>query len=400
MKSTKESSLNKLLSFVLIAVLLILVIGFAVNGWNDDLKEPNNGDGGNIADNADENNNGQAGNDNNDNNGDDQNDQTNSDDQPDGTTNGDGADAIIPPIEELPIVPTIIYKNEMTGLEVSEEQSKTAPLGFVVDPTAPLYGIASSDISIEFPIEDGTTRLLSYTTDTSLLWKIGSLAETRSFISSMSNFFGGIVISYGNDDIVKYSAWDTAKIELDISKYSECFYLENTLYVYTSKELTDIATSRATSIVKEYYKSAPYVLSSEKILGSTEANSIIIPYSDKAETELYYSEKSGKYLYYKAGNRKLDMLSGKNISFTNVFLLFSNATTYEKANGTELIIDTLGGGTGYYLTAGTLTELRWAVNENGELCFYRLNGEPLSANIGNSYIAYYKASIASSVRVN
>lgn len=391
MKSSKENSLHKSISLVLIAVLLVFVVGFVANGWQEDLKKPESGENGDKTDNADENKDGP----NEDNNG--QSNQNQSDKDP--TQSDQDNENTLPPIEEIPPAP--VYINKITGLEITEEEVSTTPLGFVIDPSLPMYAVSTSDIAIEFPTEDGKTRMLAYTTDNSLLWKIGSLTATRSFISGMSNFFGGIVISYGNDDMVKYSVWDTSKIELNLLKYSNSYYVENTLYVYTSKEMIDVAKNQAHSIQETTYKTAPFDFVTEgKYSGNNEAYSVIIPYSQNAQTGLYYSEKTEKYLYYHNGNRKMDMLTGKNVTFDNVFILFASATTYEKATGSELVIDTMGGGNGYYVTKGTLTEIKWNVDENGNLNFSLLNGTRLSANTGNSFISYYKASRSSSVEIN
>lgn len=387
MKSFKMSSLQKLISFVLIAVLLICTVGFAADGWRSPDDEPDSGNVGDTTGEADENKDGQT--------------PPNTDpadkpqeDLPDNTPD-------VPDVSEPAPEPTPVYKNAITGLEISAEQNAQTPIGFVLDPSSPLYGLSSSDIALEFPIEDGNTRMLSYTTNYSMLWKVGTLTPTRAFISGSSNFFGGIVVSYGNDDIVKYSAWDTSKIDLDVSKVTDCYYVENTLYIYTSKELVDIAAKTSPSLSMAAYKTAPYLFNETDIdlVGTTEARTVTIPYSNKNETELYYSETSGQYLYFKSGSRKVDMLNGKNVSFKNVFVLFANATTYEKADGTELVIDTLSGGTGYYISAGHLTEIRWSIDENGELKFKTLNGEQLTVNKGTSYISYYKASNASKVTV-
>lgn len=387
MKSFKMNSLQRLVSFILIAVLLICTVGFAANGWQSTNDDPDSGEVGNSTDKTDENTDGiSPPSDNN-------------------SNNNPGGDSMENPNEnEIPDEPVIElpkYKSPITGLEISEEEAFTTPVGFVLNPTMPLYGISNSDLTIEFPIENGSTRILSYTTNSSLLWKVGSLAPTRAFISSTSNFFGGIVVSYGNDDIVKYSAWDTSKIDLDISKISECYYIENTLYVYTSKDLVDLAKQKSPTLNTSTYKTAPYILNEleDDILGTTKASSVIIPFSSSNETELYYSDTSEQYLYFKSGSRKVDMLNGKNISFTNVFVLFSNAVTYEKSSGTELVIDTTSGGAGYYISKGYMTEIRWSVDESGALQFKTLKGEKLTVNKGNAYISYYKASNSSKVTV-
>ncbi len=434
MKSSNSSGLHKFLSVVLIAVLLVFVVGFASNGWQEDQGEPDNGEDGGKTDNTDENTDGT--NEENNENKDNTNDGNTGEDKKeppleDGKQDTDGDnEGVTPPEdengendkeneennkedeenkeenkEEAPpeevIPPPPVYINVMTGLEVTNEQQKRVPLGFVFDPLAPLYGISSSELAIEFPIEDGTTRLLSYTTDDSALWKIGSLVETRAFISAMSHFFGGIVISYGNDDVIPYDIFDTSELEFDLSKNKGSYQKENAKYVYTSYEKLISFLDTAKGTYGEAYKNAPFDFVSEgEVTGVSDATTVFLPYSEKSETTLYYSEKTGKYLLYKDGNRKVDMLSGHNVSFDNVFVLFADATTYEKASGTELVMDVMNGGRGYYVTKGTLTEFTWALNELGELNFYSLSGERLTVNCGNSYVAFYKASEATDVKIS
>lgn len=394
MKSSKLNSLNRLLTFLLIAALLVCTVGFAAGGLQPDSNEPDSGENGSETDKTDENKDGSTDinppdssidKDNSDNSDTENNKENNNDE----TTQ--------PPIE----IPKKFY-NAATGLEVSEEISKRAPIGFVINPNLPLYGISNADISIEYPIEDGTTRMLAYTTNPIMLWKVGALAPSRAFISSASSFLGGIVVSYGNDDIIKYSAWDASKIELDISKFKECYFIENTMYIYTSGDFVDAAISKTESVTTTPYKTMPYTIASDgnKIKGPVEATTVSLPYSETNETTFYYSEKSGEYLYFKSGNRKVDMLNGKNISYTNLFILFANATTYEKADGTELVMDTTSGGGGYYISNGALTEIRWSIDEVGNLIFRLLDGEKLTVNPGTSYIGYYKASNASKVKIN
>ena len=380
MTPQKLTGFHKFVCFVLIAILVILVIGFAVNGTKTDDNLPGSGDVGNKTDDTDENSN--------------ENDTQNNGQAPDNNESDD-------PSTLPPEIETVIYYNPITGLEVSEEVYNSTPIATVLDPTAPLYGAAESDLVIEFPTETDSSRLLVYNSSEEVLWKIGALSPTRNFISSMSNFFGGIIVSYGEDDVVIYDAWDYEAFFIDISKYKDCCYVENTLYVYTSENMIDLAKSKAgQDQLKRAYKSAPYdFLDDGEVLGTGEVSTVMIPFSESNETELYYHEKTGQYLYYKSGNRKMDMLSGKNVGFTNVFILFANSTTYEKSEGRELVIDTLSGGKGYYISAGKYIEFKWETDVSGDLYFLTLNGERLKVNPGNAYISYVKSSNAGSVKI-
>ena len=46
-----------------------------------------------------------------------------------------------------------------------------------------------------------------------------------------------------------------------------------------------------------------------------------------------------------------------------------------------------------------MTEIRWSVDDDGNLEFKTLSGERLTVNRGNSYIGYYKASNASKITI-
>ena len=94
------------------------------------------------------------------------------------------------------------------------------------------------------------------------------------------------------------------------------------------------------------------------------------------------------------------MLTGKNIAFTNLFILFANTTTYETHNGTELVLDNVSGGSGYYISGGQATEIKWRVNDSGDLEFTSLDGEILSVNRGNAYVGYFKASNSLNIKIS
>ena len=98
MKSSKTNSLQRLLSFLLIAILLVCVIGFAASGWQaEPSDEPDSGKVGDSTDNPDENKDGDDA-------------QTNSP-----TDSDNQQDTQEPPAPK--------YYNKYTGLEISEEES-------------------------------------------------------------------------------------------------------------------------------------------------------------------------------------------------------------------------------------------------------------------------------------
>ncbi len=377
---SKLNGFHKFLSLLLIAVLVVALIGFAVSGRESGTNQPDSGEVGDKIDKTDENTDGES--------------TSNPNDQENGQSPSD-----TPPTnpEEQD---KITYTSIITGLEVSETEFSAIPTGVLIDPLRPLYGISDSDISIEFPIEDGSSRLLVYSTSDDIMWKIGTILPSRSYISSMSHFFGGVVVCYGNDDVVIYDAWETDEIEIDLAAQKDCYYIENTLYVYTSENMIETSKNRLpTSTNLSGYTNMPFNFATEKVQGVRVAESVSIPYSKSNVTNLYYNESSGQYTYYKGESRKMDMLTGENVTYTNVFILFANATTYENMDGTELVIDVMSGGKGIYISGGSMTEFVWRVSESGDLEFINLMGDKLSINRGNSYVSYFKASRTADISI-
>ena len=269
MTPQKLTGFHKFVCFVLIAILIILVIGFVANGWEANGNIPGSGDVGNSTDDTD--------NSNDNNNGTNNNDTQNTPPAED----NENADNNPPDTEQnIPEEQPIIYINPMTGLEISEETYNKVPHAILMNPSSPLYGVSNSDIAIEFPIEDGTTRLLVYDSSDEILWKIGALAPTRKFISRVCDFFGGIIISHGEDDKTSYDIQQTKDFTIDISKYSDCHYIENGQHVYTTENMIELAKNKTANYQPIYqYKTAPYEFyENSSFIGTNSATTIIIPY--------------------------------------------------------------------------------------------------------------------------
>lgn len=370
MKSKKTSNHLRPVAFFLIAVALILTIGFAAFGRQTTDNSGNNGEVDINSDKADQN--------------------TQSQQNPTTDT----------PSTDVPYTPK--YVNYLTGLECSESISTSKPLVFLMSSASPNYGISSADMIIELPTETNETRLLSYVTKDKLPTKIGSLSPTRGYIDNLINFFGGFLISNKRDDFVKYDSYDIKSSYLDLSEKFEYGYTEYTQYLYTNNELLNSAFSSTDSLTAEEQGKFPYAFSnydSAAVSGDSHAVNIIIPYAESNETSFTYSEESNTYLFLKNGQQKRDLLNDKKVEFKNVFLLFADATTYETASNSELVLDTISGGAGIYFTEGTSIRFTWSTDTEGKMIFTAENGDILTANRGTSYIGFMKSSRMSDVKI-
>ncbi len=371
MINTGFGNYAKLIAFFLVAVLLIVGFGFASEGWWQEATSPT--------------------------------DKNGTDNTP-GNKNDPFINTSQQPDPEIPEIKEPEFINFITGIETSEQSSRKRHFAFVLDPASPVFGIAGSDLIAEFPTESGDTRILAFNNELSGLSKIGSLAKTRAYISNVARFFSSIIVSSGNDGTVKYDSCSTNGAMFDMSAHSGYYYTEYSQFTYTNGDLLSAGIYNANiNTTAENDAQRPYDFvkygSSLPKSGSS-AKSVIIPFSQKSETELYYSAQDGLYSFNKNGTQKNDMLNDKRVSFKNVFVLFADTVTYEASNGTELFMNTVGEGSGYYITDGVLRNISWKSDASGELTFFDSNGERLVINRGNSYIGFTKSSKSGDVKIS
>lgn len=370
MNTPKTNSYARLIAFFLVAVTLICAFGFAANGWQSDTNnEPDSGEADNVNGETDE--------------------------------NKDGSDDTDKTPEE-PIAPEPKFYNPLTGLETNEHSSIKKPLAFVMNPLAPLYGISSADLAIEFPIEDGTTRLLSISQDTANLGKIGSLAPTRGYISNLAKYFGSVLVSTGSDDTVRYDSFDLSGSSFNLSENSGYHYTEYTHFVYTNGDL--ISAGLANSGISSVQLSSPTLpykfvdIEDSPVKGETVAISVALTFSEASSTEFYYNSTENSYTLTKGGAEKKDLLNDKEVAFENLFILFADSITYEGKDASELVMNTSGSGEGYYVTGGTCMKILWSADVSGNMIFKTESGEILTVNRGASYIGFLKASRTDDVK--
>ena len=377
MKWLQNGNLTKLVAFFVIATVITCTVSFAANGWQSFTKEP---DSDNIV--ADKNT---------------ENDDF--DENKDGANTGAGDNSG----NDVPVVaPTPKYYHYITGKETDLESSLKRPMCVVFSSADPLYGLSSSYLTIELPTEHGNTRFLAFTDDAKSLGKIGSIAPSRGYINNLAAYFGGVLLSYGNDDEFDYD-YATPTGVLDFSSTPGYCYTEYNSFVYTNGDLVNAFLNNTnTNLIANDTCRAPYSFApvDSTVVGNESATNVVITFSDSNTTELVFSANDGKYTMTKNANQKNDLLNDKAISYDNIFILSADSTTYETSESTQLIIDTLGGGSGQYIHGGTMTKISWTRDAGGNLIFLNSEGERLTVNPGTSYIAFIKSSSPTSVKVS
>ncbi len=361
MNKTKASKSLRLIAFFLVAIILICAFGFTADGWQfkkNNTNSPLQNGSSDISPEAN---------------------------APENTTK----DPNDTETEELPK-----FYNRLTGAETTEELSNTRHTAFVLSPSSQMYGISCSDLLIEFPIEDGSTRLLSFINAPKSIAKLGTLSKTRGYISNLSMAFDSTILAYGNDDTVEYPQCFIDAQFTDEEKISNLVYTEFARFTYTSGEMIEKAFSNTntSAITSEGYIPFTFNDADSPIKGETYFNKISIPYSASSATSLTYNSEKSLYLFEKNGSQTIDLLNSSKVYFKNCLILFADSTTYENQNSTQMVLNTIGEGAGYYFTEGTAKQISWSLSSEGKMEFFDESASELVINVGTTYISFVKSS--------
>lgn len=313
------------------------------------------------------------------------------------------------PVTEPPRPPE--FQNPLTGLEASKEVSKTRPISVCIGNTAsslPQLGISAADVLIEAPVEGGITRLMLISCSYTDSQVFGSVRSTRPYLADIANQFDAVQAYAGTTDLgksVSFNNYDT--MDYIVQNMSNVYFSDPSRnsphHIMTDgKKLFSGLVSlglRATNSQKALpFEFVDYF--SEAVLSKNDSFYVRIPFSSAQTAEFKYNATTKTYDRYQFSSIHSDSANGKALSFKNLFLLFCDTTTYDRATGTEISIDVEGGGTGYYVSDGKYVEIIWHRNENGDLKFTDKNGNALKVNRGKSYIGLVRVSLKNSVVLN
>ena len=299
------------------------------------------------------------------------------------------------------------YQNPLTGLMVPTDVSTVRPvaLSYGNSGKAPIqYGIGYADILIEAPIENGETRLIGITTAYPALTEIGGIAASRPYLLSFADAFSAVCVcdGYTPNSAQSPPALPYALIDCQKQGLSTVFYRASAF-----SAPFDLFTSgtRLMGALEGYEKkeaTLPFSFVSgedELSLNGGGASGIVIPFSTLQTTQFTYDQTRGVYLRKQNSAPHVDTETGETLSYKNLLILVMESTTYNKATGSELSLDTDSGGRGFLITNGTKQEILWSRAEDKSLSFTDVAGNPLTLNHGKTYIGMVDIRVSDSVLI-
>ena len=291
-------------------------------------------------------------------------------------------------------VEPVRYLNTLTG-EVNLESPAKRPVAIMINNISVAQkvqsGISKADVVFETEVEGGITRLLAVFSDVSKVGKIGTLRSLRVPFAEIACGMDALLFYHGMDEVYCRPVVRSCGVtytEIASTKY--CNREKNGLSyehrLYTSgdrvdqlikdKKLKTEGTDKAWLSFSE---------SEDKVsAGTTLANKVTVKFSTTSTTQFFYDTYHKNYARAKKDSPFIDYGTGEEELFTNVFVLRTNISNYP--DNYHQKVD-LSSGTGYYISAGGATEIKWSKGQaKDNFKFTTADGQTLTVNQGKSYV--------------
>lgn len=311
------------------------------------------------------------------------------------------------------LINTPDFINPMTGLACSREEAERRPIAVMINnikKAQPQYGISEADIIYECNAEGGVNRLMALFSDYASVPTVGSVRSARDYFVNIATMHdavfvhaGGASDAYGyirdhsveNIDGVNGGGTEGKTFWRDKDRMNKMGY-EHSLM--TSGEniastMSKLGFSDKRSRTETMYR---FNATAVPLEYATTFSHVSIPHSNSITAEFDYNPDDGLFYRSQFGKEHIDAQTGKQLSFTNVVLIFTKQKVTDEKG--RLDVKLTGGGDGYYLYGGRYIPIKWERNSEKELISLKnVDGSDLLLNPGKSFISVCANSIYSKV---
>lgn len=293
--------------------------------------------------------------------------------------------------------------NPLTGVKdlKTEEQAKQRPVAIMVN-NAVLgksdlsvqkvqAGLGDADIIYESLAEGSLTRLMAVYQDLSGVDKIGTVRSARYHFVDFAMGHNAVYIHAGFNTYCERHLKDVDDIDF-LKSNASSYRLSNGFKAGSEHTLYTIASELNSRLSKEFNMTAKssatwvnFADENKKIaLTDGSAKNVSVKFSSLATTKFTYDEKSGLYTRYLGSQPQTDYYTKETTQVKNIFVILTNTSYFDDNYTTRVYLES---GKGYYITNGTMQEIKWSKGASGnKFKFTDANGAELEVSAGSSWV--------------
>ncbi len=300
--------------------------------------------------------------------------------------------------ESVPQVPQG-NQNPLTGTyDLADEAVGKRPVAIMINNikiALPQSGISEADIMYEMPVEGGITRMMAVFADYTKVPTTGSVRSARHNYLELTLPLDAIYVHFGGSNIAKDKIKQYGiKDDLDGLYNMKPFMQDKSIAAskgkehsyFTSGELLEGAIA-AKKIRTELNNTKTAFLFADEYTPAADAadcSAIKVKYSGYCTADFTYNAETDSYDKKQFGSAHVDANTGNAASVHNVFVLYTNVYTMDKAGHQQV---DLYSGSGYYCTGGKYQSITWSKNGINDPIIYKdASGNELSVSAGSSWV--------------
>lgn len=275
------------------------------------------------------------------------------------------------------------------------KEATTRPVAVMVDndnkDAWPHAGLTDAYLIYEVPVEGGSTRLMALFGENAPE-KIGPVRSSRHYFLDYALEHDAIYTHFGYSPqaLADIPALGVNNINGVTGTDANAFWRETKYVGDYHSAFTSMEKIKAMADRKDYrtdrQKAPLSIAPQEKAIEDGEvANTVKIPYSGFYSSSFSYDEDLGTYSKFMNGSPHVvqgpDKLAVKNI-------IIMQMKTYSLGDGSARInVETVGSGTGYYITRGLAQPITWEKTGRTEKTLWKnAEGEEIQLNPGQTWV--------------
>lgn len=287
-------------------------------------------------------------------------------------------------------------------LNIIDEDSDSRNIAVMYNNIATVWGYQSglqdAYLVYEIIVEGGYTRLMAIFKDADTE-RIGSVRSSRPYFLDYALENDALYIHYGASNQALKDISSLGVNNINGMYYSKAFWrdkslglaTEHTAFTSMDKIMSSVEDKgyRTTSDVEPVLNYSVDEIDISTMDGAIPANKIYIEYSYSRSTSYEYDEEKKVYLRSqgtaKGDYEHIDYVTKEQYTTKNIITY--QVKNYRLDSKDRQALNTVGGGTGYYITNGYAVPITWEKSSRTSQTVYRyLNGEEIKVNDGNTYI--------------
>lgn len=293
--------------------------------------------------------------------------------------------------------------NRLTGLDnLSKKAKGKRPVAVMINNinvSLPQYGIGKADLMFECLVEGGITRMMAVYADYTKIPNVCSIRSCRYYFPILAYGLDAVYFCFGSNKSLGTATLERLKIDyIDGSvNTDDLIYARDPerLARYSREHTAYLKGENMPEILKKYKIRTDYKEGKDKYIfdfqkpakiSSVACDEATLVFSNAYYSTFKYDSEKKVYLKEHSGSPHMDSSTGKQLSYVNVFALETDISLYD---GGPLVEMNWKGGTGYYISRGTIKKITWTkADEASSIVVKDKSGNEIKVNRGNSYFGF------------